>query len=164
MPFWCQFHMERRPIGLRLLDTTARSRIRAKKNARRQNPRSLTKVLNVENAISTYEKEKYKFTEVWKKQRAKLSRSTGRKRSIREFVGTIKARASQTLTSLHDFKQFIAKVKQNINVILETRYLGGTLDDKLRRSTKPEGGIYWASEMMEESLIRFFYSASQISY
>jgi signal transduction histidine kinase len=52
---------------------------------------------------------------------------------------------------LHDYKQFISQVTQNINVILEQRY-GGTLEEQLAAATRAEGAIYWAAKLMEEKL------------
>jgi signal transduction histidine kinase len=73
-----------------------------------------------------------------------------------DLLESLKPELQRRLTFLHDYKQFIAAVKQNINVILETKYIGGTLDEKLKRSTKAEGAIYWAAEIMEEKLDAVF--------
>lgn len=70
----------------------------------------------------------------------------------RDLLDLIRPELRKNLAFLHDYKQFVSRVKQNINVILETRYQGGDLDNKLSRSTKEEAAIYWLSAMMSEKL------------
>lgn len=70
----------------------------------------------------------------------------------KDFLDALRPEMQKKLAFLHDYKQFVSRVKQHINVVLETRYLGDDFDDKLRRANPSEAAIYWAAELMEEKL------------
>jgi len=59
----------------------------------------------------------------------------------------------EKLSILHDYRQFVARVRQNINVVLATRYPEQeTMDEKLDAALAPERAIYFSSILMGEKL------------
>jgi signal transduction histidine kinase len=69
----------------------------------------------------------------------------------KELLETLKPEIQRNLAFLHDYKQFVARVKQNINVVL-SRYGSGEIDQLLAKATPSEAAIYWTSSMMIEKL------------
>jgi signal transduction histidine kinase len=69
-----------------------------------------------------------------------------------EFLKLIQPDIQRSFSFLHDYKQFVARVRQNVNVVLESRYPGETVEQKLTRALPSEKAIYWASVLMEEKL------------
>jgi signal transduction histidine kinase len=69
-----------------------------------------------------------------------------------ELLDLLKPEIQRNLAFLHDYKQFVSTVKQNINVVLETRYSSGEIDQLLQKALPSEGAIYWASSLMTEKL------------
>lgn len=70
----------------------------------------------------------------------------------RDFLENLKPEIQKNLAFLHDYKQFVARVKQNINVVLKTRYGSGDTDQLLSKALPSEVAIYWASSLMMEKL------------
>ncbi len=70
----------------------------------------------------------------------------------KEFLDWIRPQLVQGLFSVHDMRQIIGQITQNMNVILETRYPRLALDDQLRRALHAETSIYWASKLLHEKL------------
>ena len=81
-----------------------------------------------------------------------------------DFIARLKPEIQRGLSFVHDYKQINTQIAQNINVVLETRYPGGTLEEKLARATHSERAIYWASKFLQEklSLARFLLQPEQI--
>jgi signal transduction histidine kinase len=69
-----------------------------------------------------------------------------------DFLENLKPEIQQSFSFVHDYKQFIARVRQNINVVIEARNAGSDFDEKLERALPSERAIYWASILMEEKL------------
>jgi len=69
-----------------------------------------------------------------------------------EMVELLRPDLERTLTQVHDYKQFVQQIVQNMNVILESRYPGMPLDEKLDKATHEETAIYWAAILMDEKL------------
>jgi signal transduction histidine kinase len=69
-----------------------------------------------------------------------------------EVVELLRPDLQKTLTQVHDYKLFVQQIVQNMNVILETKYPGLELDDKLERATHEETALYWAAVLMDERL------------
>jgi signal transduction histidine kinase len=69
-----------------------------------------------------------------------------------EYISGLKAEILRGLSFVHDYKQINAEISQNINVVLETRYQGATLEEKLSSATREEKAIYAASKFLEEKL------------
>jgi len=73
-----------------------------------------------------------------------------------DFLEQMKPIIQRNLSFLHDYSQFVSSVKQNINVVLHSRYVGGDTESKLSRATEPEAAIYWSSLLMSEKLTTAF--------
>jgi signal transduction histidine kinase len=58
----------------------------------------------------------------------------------------------RTLGQVHDYKQFVQQILQNIDVLLETRFPGEAIEDKLEKAQHEEAAIYWAAQLMDEKL------------
>ncbi len=69
-----------------------------------------------------------------------------------DFLENLRPEIQRSFSFLHDYRQFIARVRQNINVVIEARYAGGEFVEKLGRALPAEAAIYWASILMEEKL------------
>lgn len=69
-----------------------------------------------------------------------------------EFILEIKEDILKGLSFVHDYKQINATISQNINVIIETKYLGVEFDKKIEQATQQEQAIYWASKFLQEKL------------
>lgn len=69
-----------------------------------------------------------------------------------DFLIPLRKTIIQSLSFVHDYKQINTQISQNINVIIETKYSGNTLDDKLALATDQEKAIYQASKLLEEKL------------
>jgi signal transduction histidine kinase len=70
----------------------------------------------------------------------------------RDLLELLRPDMRESFSYLHDYKQFIARVRQNINVVLESRYPGATIEQKLIKALPSEKAIYWAAILMEEKL------------
>lgn len=93
-------------------------------------------------AVNEIGKEKEKIIEVYKKENLYK----------KDLLDLIMPELTKAFSSLHDYKQFVTQVIQNVNVILETRYPGISIEEKLNAALHPEKAIYWASRLMEEKL------------
>jgi K+-sensing histidine kinase KdpD len=69
-----------------------------------------------------------------------------------DLLASLRDDLQKSLSVLHDYRQFLAQVRQNLNVILERRYPQGSLEDKLGRALPAEQAIYWACLLMTEKL------------
>jgi len=69
-----------------------------------------------------------------------------------DLLDLLKPEMEKNLAFLHDYKQFVARVKQNINVVLKTRYGSGEIEELLAKALPSEVAIYWASSLMTEKL------------
>lgn len=69
-----------------------------------------------------------------------------------DFLEVLRPEMTRSLGFLHDYKQFVARVKQNINVVLQARYPNESLESQLARALPSEKAIYWAAALMEEKL------------
>lgn len=94
--------------------------------------------------------------EILAKKREILADYEQNKRYEKDFLDSLRPEMQKSLSFLHDYKQFIARVRQNINVVLESRYPEGDLEQKLVRALPAERAIYWASILMEEKLTTAF--------
>lgn len=70
----------------------------------------------------------------------------------KDFLDALKYDIQKGLSFVHDYKQINAQIAQNINVIIETKYKEGTLEEKLHSATHAELAIYWASKFLEVKL------------
>ncbi|MGH9307713.1 MAG: sensor histidine kinase [Acidimicrobiales bacterium] len=69
-----------------------------------------------------------------------------------EVIDALRPDVRRALAQVHDYKQFVQQIIQNMNVILEERHPGLSVDDKLERSSMQEKAIYHAAVIMDEKL------------
>jgi signal transduction histidine kinase len=71
---------------------------------------------------------------------------------LEEIVERLKPEMQQALAQVHDYKQFVQQVIQNLDVLLETRFPERSLTEKIELARHEEAAIYWAAQMMDEKL------------
>jgi signal transduction histidine kinase len=69
-----------------------------------------------------------------------------------EVIELLRPDLQMTLAQVHDYKLFVQQIIQNMNVILEERYPGLEINEKLDRATHEETALYWAASLMDERL------------
>lgn len=69
-----------------------------------------------------------------------------------DFLNLLKPELDRAFSTLHEYRHFVSQIAQNINVILETRYSGLTIDDKLNEALHAEKAIYWMVQLMQQTL------------
>jgi|GEM_PF-2374788 len=69
-----------------------------------------------------------------------------------QFIERLRGDIQKGLSFVHDYKQINSAIAQNINVIIEQKYSGVSLDEKLGKATHEEVAIYWASKFLQEKL------------
>jgi signal transduction histidine kinase len=69
-----------------------------------------------------------------------------------DWLTNLRPEIQQALGQVHDYRQFVSQIIQNLNVILQTKYPGFT-EDTLAHATHEELAIYWAARLMEEKLV-----------
>jgi len=70
----------------------------------------------------------------------------------KEFLDVLKPEIQKGLSFVHDYKQINSQIAQNINVIIETKYQGVDLEEKLKLCSHAEAAIYWSSKFLQEKL------------
>lgn len=70
----------------------------------------------------------------------------------RDILKALKPDLEETLAQVHDYKQFVQQIVQNIDVLLESRFPGLPLEEKLDEAEHEEAAIYWAAVVMDEKL------------
>lgn len=106
-----------------------------------------------ERAVETYRKE------AEKQERARKEAVQEEKRDILdeeqfkvEYLDELKEEVQKGLSFFHDYKQINAQIRQNVNVVIENRYDGGSFEDKLDKASRSERAIYEAARFLEEKL------------
>lgn len=69
-----------------------------------------------------------------------------------EVVELLRPDLQMTLAQVHDYKLFVQQIIQNMNVILETKYPGLEINEKLELASHEETSLYWAATLMDERL------------
>lgn len=69
-----------------------------------------------------------------------------------ELLEDLRPELKKMLAQIHDYRQFVSQVVQNMNVILERRAPGCEMDEKLGKAAHEEAAIYWAARLMEEKI------------
>lgn len=69
-----------------------------------------------------------------------------------DFLEPLRKDILRGLSFVHDYRQINAQIRQNINVILETRYPDGSLEEKLENALAAEKAIYQSARFLEEKL------------
>jgi signal transduction histidine kinase len=70
----------------------------------------------------------------------------------KDFLDEVREDIQKALAFVHDYKQINTRINQNINVIIEKKYEGNTLEEKLEKVTQEEKAIYMASKLLDEKL------------
>jgi signal transduction histidine kinase len=121
--------------------------------ALRQYRSHIVKPAEIERAIETFETVLRDFGEdINAKKKAIIDEYHRTKRYQKDFLDNIRPEIQKSFSFLHDYRQFIARVRQNINVVLEYRYPGVEFEQQLNAALPAEVAIYWASRLMEEKL------------
>lgn len=125
----------------------------AQKKMLRNSPDHLVKREDVELAARAYREMTGSFDDDIKVRKAKIVTDyVNTKQYEKDFLELLKPQIQESFSFLHDYKQFIARVRQNINVVIEARNEGGSFEEKLTRAPQAVAAIYWASNLMEEKL------------
>jgi signal transduction histidine kinase len=69
-----------------------------------------------------------------------------------DVLKELRPQLEQTLAQVHDYKQFVQQIVQNVVVLLESEFPGLPLEEKLEKARREEGAIYWAAVVMDEKL------------
>jgi len=125
----------------------------AKKRMIRQNPQGVLRPEDYDWIKRTFGQVGKDFqSEIEARKAAVVRDYIDRKEYEREFLDLIRPDIQRSFSLLHDYKQFVARVRQNVNVVLESRYPGETVEQKLAKALPSEKAIYWAAVLMEEKL------------
>jgi len=68
------------------------------------------------------------------------------------FLEDVQLNIEKAFSNLHDYKQVLVQVLQNINVIIEQKYTGRNFDEKLEQANDEEKTIYYATKIMDDKL------------
>jgi signal transduction histidine kinase len=69
-----------------------------------------------------------------------------------EVVELLRPDLERVFAQVHDYKQFVQQIVQNISFILESRFPGIPFEEKLDQASQQEQAIYWAAVLMDERL------------
>lgn len=69
-----------------------------------------------------------------------------------DIVERLRPEMQQALAQVHDYKQFVRQIRQNMDVHLEARFPNKPLTEKVALASHEEEAIYWAAEMMDDKL------------
>jgi signal transduction histidine kinase len=125
----------------------------AKKKMTRQNPQNVIGPEEFESIKKAFHQITQDFTnEIEERKTAIIEDYRNRKAFEPDLLKMLRPEIQRSFSFLHDYKQFVARVRQNVNVVLESRYPGDTIEQKLARALPSEKAIYWATVLMEEKL------------
>jgi len=125
----------------------------AQKKALRLNPHNRISSAELEHAISILVEARRNFIDDVEQEKREIIREYKDKKAFeKDILELLKPEIERNLAFLHDYKQFVSRVKQNMNVVLQTRYGNGDIDAILAKASPAEGAIYWASSLMTEKL------------
>jgi signal transduction histidine kinase len=69
-----------------------------------------------------------------------------------EILRRLQPQLRKAVGQVHDYKQFVRQIIQNLDVILEDRFPNRPLHEKIDLATPEEAAIYWAAQMMDGKL------------
>jgi signal transduction histidine kinase len=70
----------------------------------------------------------------------------------RDLLVLLKPDLQRMLAQIHDYRQFVSRVVQNMNVILQRRAQHEDFEHQLSQASHEEQAIYWAARLMEEKI------------
>jgi signal transduction histidine kinase len=125
----------------------------AHSKATRQYPRSRISLEALDEARQRYAQVLSAFAQdIEARKQAIIQDYVQSHRYEEDFLARVRPEIQRSLSITHDYRQFVARIRQLINVVLETRYPGVDLDQKLGRAFPSETAIYWAAALREEKL------------
>jgi signal transduction histidine kinase len=69
-----------------------------------------------------------------------------------DVIAGLRPDVQRALAQVHDYRQLITQIIQNVNVILYSEHPGIPLDESLRRASHEIRAIYWSARLMESKL------------
>ena len=69
-----------------------------------------------------------------------------------DFLQSVKPEIQRGLALLHDYKNINKQITENINILIEKQYTGGSLVEKLSKAKPPERAIYESAKLLGEKL------------
>jgi signal transduction histidine kinase len=125
----------------------------AQHKALKQNHRSVVSPEMIERILSTIRTSDQSLVET---KAAAIARFVEEYRNSSmyktELLNLLKPEIQKNLAFLHDYKQFVARVKQNINVVLQDKFPEESIDAQLQKATRAEAAIYWSAALMDDKL------------
>lgn len=97
-------------------------------------------------------REKFIEKEIDSKKSAAIENYIENEQYKTDFLASLREEIQKGLSFVHDYKQVNTQIVQNINVVIENRYVGQNLDEKLAKATREERAIYEASKFLDEKL------------
>ncbi len=125
----------------------------AQSKAVKLNPKSIVSREHVEKTLKQLRSDIGLFREIEIRVREKLLEEY-RVNSMFEMdlLELLKPEIKKSLAFLHDYRQFASRVKQHINVILQTRYPYPEIEKQLASAHTSEKAIYHSAVMMDDKL------------
>ncbi|MGA2991888.1 MAG: HAMP domain-containing sensor histidine kinase [Candidatus Korobacteraceae bacterium] len=125
----------------------------ATKKAIHQNPDRIIKAAELDTVVGIFQRVIRGFSDdIEARKRSVVEKYKQDRGYEQDFLKLLRPEIQKAFSFLHDYKQFIARIRQNINVVLASRYSGVVVDDMLARALPSEKAIYWATVLMEEKL------------
>lgn len=69
-----------------------------------------------------------------------------------EIVHRLRPQMEKALAQVHDYKQFVQQIIQNMDVILDKKFPNHSLSEKILKAEHEEAAILWAARVMDEKL------------
>jgi signal transduction histidine kinase len=125
----------------------------AYKKAIKKNRSSLVRLDVIEKTVSILQRDRQTFSNMKTAALEKIIDEYKANAMYKtDLLETLKPQIRESLSFLHDYRQFVSRVTQNINVVLQRKYPNDTLDSQLQRAQKEEAAIYWSAKLMEDKL------------
>jgi signal transduction histidine kinase len=130
----------------------------ASRKALKQNPHNRIPLADLDRALSLLNETRISFSdEIQQAKNDVIQQYKSGKEYEKEILEQLRPELEKNLAFLHDYRQFVSRVKQQINVVLQTRYGSGEIESLLAKAFPAEAAIYWASSLMTEKLQTAFH-------
>ena len=82
-----------------------------------------------------------------------------------EILAGLEPEIEKAIAQVHDYKQFVQQIFQNLDVLLEEKFPNSSLVEKVELASHEEAAIYWSAFMMMEKLdaVAYLKSPERIS-
>jgi signal transduction histidine kinase len=125
----------------------------AQSKAKRLNPRSVVGREVVEKTVLQLRTENSLFQAAHEKALQRAVTEYKQEAMFRtDLLELLKPEIKKSLSFLHDYKQFVARVKQHINVVIQTHYPNCPPDIQLANALPSEKAIYHSAALMEDKI------------